>query len=195
MQARCRQCGARFTIPEANDPESDVYALEASLEEPARSTPASPAERPVFVPSRVAEPSSSEGRRRKKREETESLTPMAQSRGASFPWQTWLIRSSAALLISLVVIALVLPQGTLIAGCILLALGGLLVLLGYLAGAYGAFCEDFLYGFLYVMIPLYAGYYIVTRWDDLWVWFTCATVGVGLVFLGTEIVRWAGVSV
>lgn len=88
--------------------------------------------------------------------------------------------------------ALLAPRGTWIAGCVLVALGGVLVPLGYFAGAYGAFREDFLYGFLYLVIPLYAAYYLVTRWEDLWPWFACSTAGVGLVWLGTELVRWGG---
>ena len=58
-----------------------------------------------------------------------------------------------------------------------------MVLVGFGAGAYGAFREDVLYGFLYLAIPLYTAYYIVTRWDDLWTWFACSTLGVGLVLL------------
>ncbi len=69
-----------------------------------------------------------------------------------------------------------------------------MVLVGFGAGAYGAFSEDFLYGVLYLVIPLYTAYYLVTRWDDLWVWFACSTAGVALVLLGTEMVRWAGVG-
>ena len=45
---------------------------------------------------------------------------------------------------------------------------------------------------LYAAFPLYTAYYIVTRWDDLWTWFAGSTVGVGLVLLGTEMVRWSG---
>ena len=45
------------------------------------------------------------------------------------------------------------------------------------------------------MIPLYTAYYMVTRWDDLWVWFACSTAGVALVLLGTEMVRWGGIPV
>ena len=48
-------------------------------------------------------------------------------------------------------------HGTWLTGCILVAIGGVLVPLGFLAGAYGAFSEDLLYGFLYLAIPLYAG--------------------------------------
>jgi hypothetical protein len=67
-------------------------------------------------------------------------------------------------------------------------------LLGWGAGAFGAFSEDLLYGLLYVLIPLYSAYYLVTRWDDLWRWFACSTAGVGLVLVGTEILRWSGVE-
>ena len=66
--------------------------------------------------------------------------------------------------------------------------------LGYAAGAYGAFCEDFLYGFLYLVIPLYTAYYLVTRWEDLWRWFACSTTGVGLVLFGTQLLLWSGVG-
>ncbi len=75
----------------------------------------------------------------------------------------------------------------------MIALGCILILVGYVVGAYGAFSEDFLYGFLYLVIPLYTAYYMITRWDDLWVWFVCMTSGVGLILLGIEMARWGGV--
>jgi hypothetical protein len=91
-------------------------------------------------------------------------------------------------------IALFAPRGTLLVGCLLLFVGSAMVLVGYAAGAYGAFHEDFLYGILYLLVPLYAAYYLVTRWDDLWPWFACATAGVALVALGTEMLSWSGVG-
>ena len=100
-----------------------------------------------------------------------------------------------ALAILLLAIGLLAPQGILIAGCILIVLGSVMVLVGYVAGAFGAFSEDSLYGFLYLVIPLYTAYYMVTRWEDLWVWFACSTAGVGLIVVGTEVARWGGVSV
>ena len=63
-------------------------------------------------------------------------------------------------------IALFAPQGTLIAGSTLMVVGSVMVLAGYGVGAYAAFGEDFLYGFLYLVIPLYTAYYLVTRWED-----------------------------
>jgi hypothetical protein len=94
--------------------------------------------------------------------------------------------------LALLATALIAPGGLMLSGSIVLLLGTVLVIVGYLAGAYGAFSEDFLYGFLYLVIPLYTAYYLLTRWDDLWRWFVCSTAGVGLVLLGTEMLRWSG---
>ena len=99
-----------------------------------------------------------------------------------------------AIVLTLSLVALVVPQGTLIAGCVVIVIGSAMLMTGFCVGAYGAFREDFIYGFLYVVVPLYTAYYLVTRWDDMWVWCTCSTVGVGLILLGTEIVRWVGVG-
>ena len=100
-----------------------------------------------------------------------------------------------AFVLILIAIALLAPHGTWLAGCILMATGGVLILVGHLAGAFGAFSEDFLYGLFYLLIPLYTAYYIVTRWDDMWVWFACSTVGAGLSMAGIELVRWAEAAV
>ena len=94
----------------------------------------------------------------------------------------------------LAAIALFVPRGTLIVACVLMVVGSTMVLVGYFAGAYGAFSEDFLYGFLYLVIPLYTAYYLVTRWEDLWVWFTCSTAGVAFVLLGARMARWSGLG-
>jgi hypothetical protein len=97
--------------------------------------------------------------------------------------------------VALAAILIFVPNGSLIAGCALMAVGSAMVLAGFAVGAYAAFCEDFLYGFLYLLIPLYTAYYMITRWDDLWFWFACSTAGVALVWLGTELARWGGVVV
>ncbi|MGZ3300318.1 MAG: hypothetical protein ACXWO3_05380 [Isosphaeraceae bacterium] len=114
---------------------------------------------------------------------------------SDFPWQIWLFWGSVALVLILTAIAFLAPDGTWLVGCILMAICGILVPVAYFAGAYGAFSEDVLYGLHYITIPLYTAYYLVTRWEDLWIWITCATVGVGLVLIGTEMVRWAGAAV
>ena len=57
--------------------------------------------------------------------------------------------------------ALIVPNGTLIAACVLAGLGGVLILVGYTVGLWAAFREDSLYGFFYFVFPLYTAYYIL----------------------------------
>ena len=149
----------------------------------------------MFVPARADATTAIDRPRRRERSVSRPTSRRARSSKSVFSWQTWLIRGGLGLVLILTAIALLAPNGTWLAGVILMAIGGILVPVAYFAGAYGAFSEDSLYGLLYIMIPLYTAYYLVTRWEDLWIWITCATVGVGLVLIGTEMVRWAGVAV
>ena len=49
-----------------------------------------------------------------------------------------------------------------------IALPGLLLCLyGYASAVYIAFTEDDLYGWLCLLFPFYAAYYVVSRWDDM----------------------------
>ena len=194
-QVRCKHCGARFAIPVPGASQPDVYDLEEPQERSTRSTSKNLAEDAVFVPARADATSAINRPRRSKRSVSGPSTRRSRSSRSDFPWQTWLVRCSLALVLSLTAIAFLAPHGIWLVGCILVAIGSLLVPVAYFAGAYGAFSEDSLYGLLYILIPLYAGYYLVTRWEDLWVWIVCATVGVGLVLIGTELVRWAGAPV
>jgi hypothetical protein len=65
--------------------------------------------------------------------------------------------------------------------------GILLVLCGYGLGAYVAFTEDSLYGWLFLFIPFYAAYYIVTHWDDMWLSFVPMTAGAIAIFIAGSI--------
>lgn len=187
--ARCKQCGGRFTIPGPEQPRADVYPLDEPDQDVSR-TP-EPAGEPssTFVASRGDEPPSREPKRARK-----TSTRPKRKRRTERAWGKWLIRGAVAAVIALAATALIAPRGTLIVGCILIVIGCVLILAGYGAGAFGAFSEDFIYGVLYLLVPLYAGYYLLTRWDDLWIWFTCATAGFGLILLGTELLRWSGVA-
>jgi hypothetical protein len=193
-QARCKHCGHHFTIPAPGEAEceSEGYSLEQPTESAVGLDVMRPPRDSTFVRSRAGDGDAPS--REPRRDASGATRRPARGKVSPFPWQAWLVRCAIGIAIALASIAMLVPNGTLIAGCVLLVMGMLMVLVGYGAGAYGAFHEDFLYGFLYMVIPFYAAYYIVTRWDDLWIWFTCSTVGVGLVLLGTEIVRWAGVA-
>lgn len=196
---RCKHCGGRFTIPEAEPaaeydlqavtptPRRDAgigYAVVESLAESAF-TPAAGVEPagavPVPVPASVRTGTNRSGSGGRKR------------RQQAIARAKWLGGGAGALALVLAGIALFASHGEIIVAWVLMALGCAMILLGFAVGAYGAFSEDFLYGFLYVVIPCYSAYYMVTRWDDLWIWFACMTGGVGLASLGVEMTRWAGV--
>jgi len=194
-QVRCKHCGARFAIPDPEASQPDVYALEEPSPQSARGISNSPAQDVVFVPARADATTAIDRPRRREWSVSGPTSRSVRSSESDFPWPTWLIWGSVALVLMLNAIAFLAPNGTWLVGCILMAIGGMLVPVAYFAGAYGAFSEDVLYGLLYITIPLYTAYYFVTRWEDLWVWITCATVGVGLVLIGTERVRWAGAAV
>jgi hypothetical protein len=183
---RCKRCGADFTIPQPDGVEPDIYALEEPAEPRARWAPEGTNQEAVFVPAR-----------RERRGDQHAPGRAATGSGArrrepDVVQRTWPIRGAIGLVLTLVLLALLAPHGLWLAGCILLVLGSLMILAGYAAGAYGAFHEDLLYGLLYLAVPLYTAYYMITRWEDLWIWLTCSTIGVGLVLLGTELIRWAG---
>lgn len=199
--ARCKHCGGRFTIPEAEtEPaaaEFDVpdvmppprqdgdsgYAIVESSEDSAF-TPTRGAEPPGGMPVPVSMPPG----------KTRSGSGSRKRREKAIARAKWLGGGAGSLALVLAGIALFAPHGMIVVAGVLMALGCGMILVGYAVGAYGAFSEDFLYGFLYIVIPFYTAYYMVTRWDDLWIWFACMTGGVGLASLGVEMTRWAGVA-
>src|SRR5256885_1969033 len=105
-----------------------------------------------FVPARGDAPVTPARSRKPKRPAPGPLTRAVRKRASGFPWRTWLVRLAVAAAVVLAVVGLFAPNGTLIVGCVLMGLGSSLVLLGYAAGAFGAFSEDFLYGFLYIVV-------------------------------------------
>ncbi len=191
-QIRCKRCNHRFVVPSPVQAEAEGY----SLVERTRGNPGIAATTTehdaVFVPSRGDHPPDGHPSRRPDRTTSGSSPRASRSREPGFAGKTWLLRVGVVAALALLATALIAPGGLMISGSIVILLGTVLVIVGYLAGAYGAFSEDFLYGFLYLVIPLYTAYYLVTRWDDLWRWFVCSTAGVGLVLLGTEMLRWSG---
>ena len=196
--ARCKYCEHRFTIPRPGEVQSAEYALE----EPAEAPTEAPADAGFGVMEPVHDPRVGTARgdeppgtaiRHPNRSPWPSETRTSRRRAERSAWPARLAGIGVVLAIAIAAVAMLAPNGMLIAACAVMAVGSVLILVGYAMGAYGAFSEDFLYGFLYLVIPLYTAYYMVTRWDDLWVWFACMTSGVGLVFLGVEMARWGGV--
>lgn len=205
--ARCKHCGGRFTIPGAEPAADDSDWLDVM---PPRPTPppSAPRQDPdggyavveavedsAFTPIRGAEPAGAVPVPVSERTgKTRSGSGARKRRQQAIARAKWLGGGAGALAFVLAGIALFAPHGVLVVSWVLMALGCAMILVGFAVGAFGAFSEDFLYGFLYVVIPCYAAYYMVTRWDDLWIWFACMTAGVGLASLGIEMTRWAGVA-
>jgi hypothetical protein len=191
MQIRCLQCNHRFVVPGQSEGEDEGY----SLAEPTRGNPGGAATRGVYFPSLGDEPAIALSPLKPRR--VTSGTNRRPSRGeeSGSGWRTWSIRLGIVLGIVLVVTALCGPRGLMISGSVLLIIGTAMVFLGFAAGAYGAFSEDFLYGLLYMVFGIYTAYYFVTRWDDLWKWALCSTAGFGLVAIGTLMVQWSGLAV
>jgi hypothetical protein len=101
--------------------------------------------------------------------------------------------SLPAILIGLAVVAVVVALvGFIVPGVrksagVTLALPGLLLCIyGYATGAYIAFTEDDLYGWLYLLFPFYAAYYIVSRWDEMRSRLIMVGAGLALLAVGGQ---------
>jgi DNA-directed RNA polymerase subunit RPC12/RpoP len=190
-QVRCPHCGQRFPVPGPDGPDQDGYSLDQAAPMAVKTVEASPIDdRPVFVSTRSDEPVVATSRRKRKR----TSSKKSRRESPEIAWGSWLLRVSIVASIVLALIGWLAPGGQEKVGWTLLGLGTLMVLIGYGAGVVGAFSEDSLYGILYLILPFYTGYYVVTRWDDLWRWFACSTAGFCLVVLGTTLLRWSGVT-
>ena len=71
-----------------------------------------------------------------------------------------------------------------------IALAGLILFVyGYGSGAYIAFTEDDLYGWLYLLFPPYAAYYFVSRWDEMSSRLVMLIVGLALLAGGGRLLE------
>lgn len=197
-QARCKHCGTQFEIP---SPAAVTSAEPAAINEGyALGEPVAPLAAAAVAPSssyvgpRGNEPKAEAYEQRPKRLSAEIEDQVRRIRKQNFSWLRWVLRIGIAAVVVLAAIALLAPKGLIIAGITVVAIGLLLLFVGFGAGAYGAFCEDSLYGFLYLFIPLYTAYYLVTRWEDLWIWFACQSAGVVLIGVGTWLLEMGGLG-
>ena len=181
--APCRRCGERVTVPRPpvhveDEDDGTLYALAEPL----------PAARPIevgessFVRAR-ADPKAldRDGRPRpapkaKARREADGLDPVAMLRKIA-PY-------GAVGLALLAAVAAFAPHGRLIVGGLVAAMGFGVFAYGYVTCVYIAFSEDGLYGWLFLLFPLYAAYYLVTRWDDVWSRAVLVVAGTAMLTLG-----------
>ncbi len=177
---RCKHCGHRFPIPGTDSSaDDDGYGLDAA--EAPRPPPSTAP--PVYVSSRGDEPAVFVPRRKAAASKKKTIRRV----GSGVEWRTWLIRGGITLILALVTVGMFAPQGPLIVAIVLALLGSVMVFASWAVGAYGAFSEDSLVGWMYVLLPFYSAYYFITRRDDLWRWWICSAVGAGFTYLAREI--------
>ncbi len=166
-KGKCATCGERMMIPAANQPpapappESDAYQLD-DVEDGDRSTSFASA-RGTEVLDEAQSP-----RRQRKRSPGRAGQKRAERAGShpALSGRTTLI-ALAVVLVAAVTIAFVVPGTRMNVGRAVAVAGLILFVYGYASGAYIAFTEDDLYGWLYLLFPPYAAYYFVSRWDEM----------------------------
>jgi hypothetical protein len=84
-------------------------------------------------------------------------------------------------------IATLVPGGTSFVGIVLVMLSLILGPVGGLGALYRVFSEEVLCGLLFLFLPFYDVYYIITRWDDMWPWVTCVAASVGFLVMGVRL--------
>jgi hypothetical protein len=165
-RGKCATCGERMTIPDDDQaaaispPESDAYQLDESHEsELATSfTPAKGSDGLEAPQTRLRLP------KKKPRSSGGNVRNAAASPALS---RRATMIGLACVVAVLAIFAVLVPGGRLIAGGSVALAGALLFAYGYGSGAYIAFTEDDLYGWLYLLFPPYAAYYYVSRWEEM----------------------------
>ena len=165
-RGKCASCGERMTIPDndqtaLSQPESDAYQLDEShASEQATS----------FSPVKGID-EFEDGQIRRRIKKGNSKSPSRQARGSARSPVALLRGASligvAVVVFVLVIIAVFVPGARLTIGRAIALVGLGLFFYGYGSGAYIAFTEDDLYGWLYLLFPPYAAYYYVSRWDEM----------------------------
>jgi cation transport ATPase len=96
------------------------------------------------------------GARRREREQEESRVSLSS-----------VLIVLAAIAAVLALVGYFVPPAQRFVGVTLAVPGLVLCLYGYVTGVYIAFTEDDLYGWLFLLFPFYAAYYVVSRWDEM----------------------------
>ncbi len=86
--------------------------------------------------------------------------------------------------IVLIVVGYFVPSARRLSGLALALPGLLLCLYGYATAVYIAFTEDDFYGWLFLLFPFYAAYYVVSRWDEMRSRLIMVCLGLALLAVG-----------
>jgi DNA-directed RNA polymerase subunit RPC12/RpoP len=165
-RGKCATCGARVMIPGDDQvvsllpPEPDAYELDQ---------PQGNAQSTSFTPAlgnentEVPRPLRAKGRKPSSSSRTR-VEPAGSSRVIS---RKQALMGLGCVLAVAVLIAVFAPSARANIGGAVALVGLILFAYGYASGAYIAFTEDDLYGWLYLIFPPFAAYYFVSRWDEM----------------------------
>jgi hypothetical protein len=164
-RGKCAACGARMAIPgeeHSASSEPDAYQLDTAHdgEDATFFTPATGSKSLEETPARRQVKQKGSGTSGRKR-----LEP-ARSPLASLSVRMTVIGLTCVTLV-LIILAVFVPDTRINVGRAVALAGLILFVYGYGSGAYIAFTEDDLYGWLYLLFPPYAAYYFASRWDEM----------------------------
>ena len=164
-RGKCAACGARMAIPggeHSASSEPEAYQLDTAHDgkDATFFTPATGSKSLEETPPRRRVKQKNSGTSGRKRREP------ARSPLASLSGRVTAIGLACVTLV-LVILAVLVPDTRANVGRAVALAGLILFVYGYGSGAYIAFTEDDLYGWLYLLFPPYAAYYFVSRWDEM----------------------------
>jgi hypothetical protein len=188
-RGKCAACGARMTIPgedhAASSPpsEPDAYQLDEvhDGEQPNLFTSAQGSESLEEPPPRRRAKKKEPGSSGRKRRETARPQPALSGRA--------ILIGLTCVASVLVILAFFVPGTRMNIGRAIALAGLVLFVFGYGSGAYIAFTEDDLYGWLYLLLPPYAAYYFVSRWDEMSSRLVMLVVGLALLAGGGRLLE------
>lgn len=128
-----------------------------------------------------------EPRRRRRRDRRERRIRSDRGRG-EMPWG-WILGGigGAAALVA-VAMCFLLPPIAFVFAVGFVMVGLALNLIGGIGCLVKAFQEDVVCGILYLFVPFYGLYYLITRWDDVHPFGTCLLGGVGMQVIGIALI-------
>lgn len=116
-----------------------------------------------------------------------------QQRETGVDWNAAGTRKALALSLGIVVVlaivALFVPRMMVVVGSVLALVGVILTLYGYVTAIYIAFTEDDLHGWLVLIFPFYAAYYLVSRWDEMKSRLVMILIGLALSSAGSWMIE------
>lgn len=193
-QGKCPQCRYPIKIPVPGQ-ESELGSADAGygLEDPPEAPVAYKAPEATSFVRTVGRETSDPSHRPERRSKRPKRPRKARSRERGIDWNAPGTRKALLLALGMVgalaIVALFVPRMMIIVGSILALAGLILTLYGYITAIYIAFTEDDLHGWLVLIFPFYAAYYLVSRWDEMKSRLIIILIGMALSAVGSWMIE------